>query len=293
MITPRRADDRGHAEHGWLLSHHTFSFADYRDDRFMGFRSLRVINEDVVQPGLGFGTHPHRDMEILTWVLEGELAHRDSMGTGATIRPGEIQRMTAGTGVAHSEMNPSPDRPVHLLQIWIVPERRGLAPGYEQRHFPEDARRGRLATLAARDGRDGAVTIHQDATLSTALLAPGESVAHELRPGRGAWLQVARGSVTVHAEPASGSEPLSTARPSSGTETVMLHAGDGAAIESVARLRITAVAPSAVAPSAGAPSAGAPSAGAPPSGATKVEPAGVGKTSRPSDFAEILLFDLS
>ncbi|HTE04876.1 MAG TPA: pirin family protein [Planctomycetota bacterium] len=237
MITLRRAADRGHADHGWLLSHHTFSFADYHDPRFMGFRALRVINDDVVQPSQGFGTHPHRDMEILTWVLEGELAHQDSMGTGSVIRPGEIQRMSAGTGVLHSEMNPSRDKAVHLLQIWLLPERRGIAPGYEQRDFPAALRRGRLCTLAARAaaaepvalasatsaGAPSPVTIHQDAALLTALLAPGEAVSHELRPGRGAWLHVARGAVSL-----SGRDGKS----------LVLHAGDGAAVESEPQLRI-------------------------------------------------------
>jgi len=247
VITLRRADDRGYADHGWLLSHHTFSFADYHDPRHMGFRSLRVINEDVVQPALGFGTHPHRDMEILTWVLDGELAHKDSMGTGAIIRPGEIQRMTAGTGVLHSEMNPSAERPVHLLQIWIVPERRGLPPSYEQRHFPLAARRGRLCTLAARDGRDGAVTIHQDASLATALLGPGESVTHALAPGRAAWLQVARGQVSLRCEPGRpGALGALGALGSPGSpgpaSAVTLFAGDGAAVEAEAHLHIAAAA---------------------------------------------------
>ena len=220
MITVRPAAERGHAQHGWLDSRFTFSFADYHDPRHMGFRALRVINEDHVEPGTGFGTHPHQDMEILTYVLEGELQHRDSMGNGSVIRPFDIQRMTAGTGVTHSEQNPSRIDPVHLLQIWILPERRGLAPGYEQRAFtPADAQ-GRLHLLAARDGRDGAVTIHQDVTLWTTLLAPGERVTHALAPGRHAWVQVARGALAVNG--------------------VALAAGDGAALSGEAHVELAA-----------------------------------------------------
>jgi redox-sensitive bicupin YhaK (pirin superfamily) len=200
MLTLRRAEDRGHADHGWLDTWHTFSFADYRDERFMGFSDLRVVNEDRVRPGQGFGTHAHRDMEILSYVLEGELAHRDSMGNGSVIRPGEVQRMSAGTGVTHSEMNASRDRPVHFLQIWILPAERGLPPGYEQRAFPEAERRGRLRVLASADGRDGSVTIRQDAAMLGAILAPGERVRHALAPGRVAWVQVARGEVAVNGE---------------------------------------------------------------------------------------------
>jgi quercetin 2,3-dioxygenase len=196
MITIRKSRDRGHAQHGWLDSHHTFSFADYHDPEHMGFRSLRVINEDRVQPGKGFGTHPHRDMEILTYVLEGALEHKDSMGTGSVIRPGDVQRMTAGTGVTHSEYNHSKSDPVHLLQIWILPAEPGLPPGYEQKHFPQSEKRGRLRLIASRDGREGSVVIHQDADLYAAVLGPGESVRHALRPGRHAWIQVARGEIT-------------------------------------------------------------------------------------------------
>jgi redox-sensitive bicupin YhaK (pirin superfamily) len=210
MITIRRADERGHAEHGWLDSHHTFSFADYYDPAHMGFRSLRVINEDWVQAGKGFPTHPHSDMEIVTYVLDGALEHKDSMGTGSVIRPGEVQRMTAGTGVTHSEHNASRTEPVHLLQIWILPERRRLQPGYEQKAFPESERRGRLRLIASRDGAEGSVTINQDARLYGTLLGDGERVTHALAPGRHAWLQVARGGVRVN-----------------GTS---LAAGDGAAI---------------------------------------------------------------
>ena len=210
MITIRLGAERGHFDHGWLDTYHTFSFASYHDPRHMGFRALRVINEDRVQPAEGFGTHAHRDMEILTWVLEGALEHKDSMGNGSIIRPGDIQRMSAGTGVTHSEFNPSSEEPVHLLQIWLLPRQRGLAPGYEEKRFPPEARRGVLRLIAARDGREGAVTIHQDADLWTALLEPGESVRHVLEPGRHAWLHVARGTVTANG--------------------VSLRAGDGAAV---------------------------------------------------------------
>ena len=198
MITVRPAAERGHFDHSWLDTYHTFSFASYHDPKHMGFRSLRVINDDRVKPAEGFGTHAHRDMEILTWVLEGALQHKDSMGNGSIIRPGDIQRMSAGTGVTHSEFNPSRDEPVHLLQIWLLPRQRGLTPGYEEKQFPEATRRGRLRLIAAGDGRDGAVTIHQDADLWTALLEPGESVRHALRPGRHAWLHVARGTVVAN-----------------------------------------------------------------------------------------------
>src|SRR5215471_17044859 len=173
MRTLRRSTERGHAQHGWLDSWHTFSFADYYDPKHMGFRALRVINEDRVAPGTGFGTHGHRDMEILTYVLEGALAHRDSMGNGSTIRPGDVQRMSAGTGVRHSEMNPSQVDPVHLLQIWIEPERTGIAPGYEEKNFPEAERRGRLRLIASRDGREGSVSLHQDASVYAGLLEAG------------------------------------------------------------------------------------------------------------------------
>jgi len=211
MITVRKAEDRGHFNHGWLDTYHTFSFADYYDPNFMGFRDLRVINEDRVQPGRGFGTHGHRDMEIITYILEGELAHRDSMGTGSVIRPGEVQRMSAGTGVMHSEMNPSPEKPVHLLQIWILPEREGIKPGYEQKTFPETERQGRLRLVASPDAREGSLEIHQDVDLFASTLRDGKAVAHEFRPNRYGWLQVARGSVDVNGK--------------------KLNAGDGAAIE--------------------------------------------------------------
>jgi quercetin 2,3-dioxygenase len=193
----RRAADRGHADHGWLNSFHTFSFADYHDPRHMGFRALRVINDDTVAPGRGFGSHPHRDMEIISYVLEGELGHRDSMGNGSVILPGEVQRMSAGTGVVHSEQNPSQTKPVHFLQIWIVPDRRGHEPGYEQRAFPPAERAGKLRLVASPDGADGSVTIHQDARLYTTTLAEGDRVEHLVAPGRHAWIHVARGAATV------------------------------------------------------------------------------------------------
>jgi redox-sensitive bicupin YhaK (pirin superfamily) len=200
MITIRRSEERGHFEKGWLDTRHTFSFAEYLDDRFMGFSDLRVINEDRVQPGKGFGSHGHRDMEILSYVLEGELGHQDSMGNGSTIRPGELQRMSAGSGVVHSEKNASAEHPVHFLQIWIMPREGGIRPGYEQRAFPESERRGRLRMVASPDGRDGSLTVHQDAAVFAGLLAPGQHVRHEIRAGRTAWVQVARGEVTVNGE---------------------------------------------------------------------------------------------
>jgi redox-sensitive bicupin YhaK (pirin superfamily) len=200
MLTIRRSEDRGHFDHGWLDTRHTFSFADYRDQRFMGFSDLRVVNEDRVKPGQGFGTHGHRDMEILSYVLEGELGHRDSMGNGSTIRPGEVQRMSAGTGVTHSEQNPSRDHPVHFLQIWLLPATPGLRPGYEQRAFPTENRRGHLRVLASADGRDGSVTIHQDAAMLGAILGKGDRVRHEIPAGRVAWVQVARGEVSVNGQ---------------------------------------------------------------------------------------------
>ena len=197
MVKLRRAHERGHAQHGWLESFHTFSFADYHDPRFMGFRALRVINEDRVQPAQGFGTHSHRDMEIVSYVLEGELEHKDSLGTGSVIRRGDVQRMSAGTGVQHSEYNHSRAELVHFLQIWIIPEKEGLPPSYEQRTFSEAERSDRLRLVVSRDGREGSVKVHQDVDLYASLLSPGKSVRHELRPERHAWLQVASGEVTV------------------------------------------------------------------------------------------------
>jgi quercetin 2,3-dioxygenase len=217
MIRIRKSEERGHFDHGWLDTYHTFSFADYHDPDFMGFRSLRVINEDRVQPGRGFGTHGHRDMEIISYVLEGELGHGDSMGTGSVIRPSEVQRMSAGTGVMHSEKNAS-DETVHFLQIWILPERHGIAPGYEQKAFPASERDGRLRLVASRDGRDGSLTIHQDADLYTTTLRDSASVTFDFRPDRYGWLQVARGSVSLNGQ--------------------TLTAGNGAAIEKEPRVTI-------------------------------------------------------
>lgn len=200
MITVRPSAARGRAEHGWLSSRHTFSFADYYDPAHMGFRALRVLNDDVVQGGRGFGTHGHRDMEIVSYVLEGKLGHRDSMGTGSEIVPGDVQRMTAGTGVLHSEMNPSPDEPVHFLQIWIVPERTGLTPGYEQKTFSDAEKQGKLRLVASRDGREGSVTVHQDVSLHAGLFAPGERATLGLAPGRHAWVHVAKGAARVNGQ---------------------------------------------------------------------------------------------
>jgi redox-sensitive bicupin YhaK (pirin superfamily) len=224
MIRVRKGSERGHSARGWLDSWHTFSFGDYFDPRHRGFRDLRVINEDRVQPGQGFATHPHRDMEIVTCVLEGALQHRDSLGNGSVIRPGEVQRMTAGTGINHSELNASTTEVVHLLQIWILPEREGLAPSYAQKQFAQSQRRGRLCLVASRAGRDGSVDLHQDVDLYSALLDREEAVAFELRPDRHAWIQVARGEIDV------GDLPLS--------------AGDGAAVSGERRLELVARAPS-------------------------------------------------
>jgi redox-sensitive bicupin YhaK (pirin superfamily) len=196
MITVRKAADRGHFDFGWLDTSHTFSFGDYVDPAHMGFRSLRVINDDLIAPGQGFGTHGHRDMEILSWIAEGELQHKDSLGNGAVIRPGDLQRMSAGTGVQHSEFNPSPGERTRLLQIWILPRKNGLAPGYEQRQFPVAERTNRLQ-LVAGDGRLGSVTVQQDVELWNAVLEPGCGVAHEFRPGRHGWLQVVGGELDL------------------------------------------------------------------------------------------------
>ncbi|WP_119458253.1 pirin family protein [Rhodospirillaceae bacterium SYSU D60014] len=220
MIAVRKADERGVANFGWLNSRHSFSFGHYHDPAHMGFRSLRVINEDRVVPGAGFDTHGHRDMEIISYVLDGALAHKDSLGTGSTIRPGEVQRMSAGTGIRHSEFNASKTEPVHFLQIWILPERDSLDPGYEQREFPLAEKKGRLRLVASRDGRDGSVTMHQDADLYASVLAAGETVTHRLAPGRHGWLQVARGTVTLNGE--------------------SLAQGDGAAISDLRDLAIAA-----------------------------------------------------
>jgi len=219
MIDVRRAKERGHADHGWLDTWHTFSFSGYYDPRFMGFRVLRVINEDTVAPGQGFPPHGHRDMEIISYVLQGGLAHKDSLGTGSVIRPGEVQRMSAGTGVRHSEFNASDKDPVHFLQIWIEPARAGIAPGYEQKAFADADKRGRLRLVASPDGADGSLTIHQDARLYATVLAPGQAVAHPLARGRHAWVQVTRGTLSVNGEP--------------------LAQGDGAAISAEAIVSLT------------------------------------------------------
>ena len=220
MLNHRKAEERGRANLGWLDSRHTFSFAEHYDPERIGFRALRVINDDRVQPARGFGSHSHRDMEIITYVLSGELAHRDSLGNGSVIRPGDVQRMSAGTGVVHSEMNPSRTEPVHFLQIWIVPDREGHRPGYEQKAFSESDRRGKLRLVASRDGRDGSVTFQQDASVYAGLLEPGERVAHEQRPGRHSWVHVARGSVDLNGQ--------------------TLREGDGAAVSDEQRLDLTA-----------------------------------------------------
>ena len=222
----RRAVDRGYADHGWLRSFHTFSFADYYAPAHMGFRALRVINEDRVEGGKGFGTHPHRDMEIISYVLSGSLQHKDSMGTGSVIRPGDVQRMSAGTGVTHSEFNASSTDNVHFLQIWILPDARGYAPSYEQKHFMEAERSDQLRLVVSSDGRNGSLTIHQDASLYAGLLGAGQSVSQELSPGRYAWLHVARGTVTVAGE--------------------TFQAGDAAAFDQAGQITLTGTEPSEV-----------------------------------------------
>lgn len=220
MITVRPSSERGHGQHGWLDTRHTFSFNDYYDPAHMNFRTLRVINEDWVAPGQGFGMHGHRDMEILTYVLEGALAHKDSLGNGAPLHPGEVQVMTAGTGIRHSEFNHSASDPVHLYQIWIMPDRAGHTPRYDQRPFPEEGRRGKLQTVASPDGRDGSLVIHQDATVYISVLEPGQPVVHQQAPGRHAWIQVLRGSIAINGQP--------------------LATGDGAAVSDESTLTIAA-----------------------------------------------------
>lgn len=210
MITVRRGEERGGGNYGWLDTKHTFSFSDYWDPRWMGFRSLRVINEDYVAPAAGFPTHPHSDMEIITYVLEGKLEHKDSLGTGSVILPGDGQRMTAGRGIRHSEYNPSKTEQVHLYQIWILPEKKGLEPTYEQKSFPAEEKQGKLRLIASPDAKDGSVKINQDARLYVTLLKPGEQVSHDFGKNRHGWLQVAKGSIEVNAK--------------------FLTAGDGAAI---------------------------------------------------------------
>ena len=200
MLTIRRSNDRGGGHYGWLDTKHTFSFSDYWDEKWMGFRSLRVINEDWVAPASGFPTHPHRDMEIITYVLSGQLEHKDSLGTGSVILPGDGQRMTAGRGIRHSEYNPSATDKVHLLQIWIMPDKQGHEPGYEQKSFPEADKRGKLRLIASRDGADGSVKINQDAKLFVTLLSSGEEVKHALAAKRHAWLQVAKGEIELNGE---------------------------------------------------------------------------------------------
>ena len=210
MIAVRKAQDRGHANHGWLDSFHTFSFADYYDPREMGFGPLRVINEDRVAPGMGFGKHPHRDMEIISYVLDGALEHKDSMGTGSVIRPGDVQRMSAGTGVTHSEFNSSRAEPVHFLQIWIEPEVAGIEPSYEQKRFGADQKRGRLRLIASRDGAEGSVTIHQDARVYAGLFDGAERAEQPLAPGRKGYVHVARGEVSVNGHALRGGDALKT-----------------------------------------------------------------------------------
>lgn len=210
MITVRRSHERGHANHGWLDTHHTFSFADYHDPEHMGFRSLRVINEDRISPGQGFGTHGHRDMEILSYVIEGGLEHKDSMGNGSIIRPGEVQYMSAGSGVTHSEFNPFPDKPGHFLQIWILPREKGAPPRYAQKAFPAEARRNRLVLAASSDGAEGSIAIRQDARLSLSLLDGDKRLEVPIADGRHAWIQMVKGKLNVN-----------------GTE---LSQGDGAAV---------------------------------------------------------------
>jgi redox-sensitive bicupin YhaK (pirin superfamily) len=200
VIVIRRAQDRGHANYGWLDTYHTFSFSSYHDPQHMGFRSLRVMNEDLVAPAQGFGTHPHRDMEIVTYVLEGALEHRDSMGNGEVLRPGEFQRMSAGTGITHSEFNPSESKPVHLYQIWLLPERRGIEPSYEQKQFAADERHNRLQLVASPAASNGSLLIHQDARIYLSSLDNDKAVAHELESDRHAWLQVMRGRVSLNGQ---------------------------------------------------------------------------------------------
>ena len=219
MIALRPSAERGHANHGWLDTYHTFSFADYYDPAHRGFSVLRVINEDWVQPGQGFGTHGHRDMEIITYILEGALEHKDSLGNGSVIRPGDVQRMSAGTGVRHSEFNASPSERVHLLQIWIEPNRQGIQPGYEQKYFADAEKTGHLRLVASPDGRDGSVTIHQDALLYATLLNRNATIRHALPPGRQAYVHVARGTVMVNGQ--------------------QLQTGDGAKITDEAEITLT------------------------------------------------------
>jgi redox-sensitive bicupin YhaK (pirin superfamily) len=220
MIKIRKSDARGHADHGWLDTHYTFSFSDYYDPRFMGFRDLRVINEDYIAPNQGFPTHGHRDMEIITYVISGDLSHKDSLGNGTTIRPNEVQRMSAGTGVRHSEFS-SPSEKTHLLQIWILPEKENLEPGYEQTYFPPEEKKGKLKLVASRAGTDGSVTIHQDVSLYSSILSANEEVSYSPKENRHAWIQVVKGSLEINGE--------------------FLDNGDGAAISEETTLKIKAL----------------------------------------------------
>jgi hypothetical protein len=226
MIEIRRGSERGHARHGWLESYHSFSFADYHDPAHMGYGALRVINEDRVQPGTGFGTHGHRDMEIISYVLEGALAHQDSMGNGSTIVPGDVQRMSAGRGVTHSEFNHEKNATTHFLQIWIEPSARGIAPGYEQKHFDAAAKRGRLRLVASPDGADGSVTIHQDARVYAGLFDGAERASHALAPGRKAYLHLARGKLTVNGAPLEAGDAAKL----DGVAEIVLQQGAGAEV---------------------------------------------------------------
>ncbi len=226
MLAIRPANERGLANLGWLNSRHTFSFGHYYDPEFMGFGPLRVINEDKVKPGQGFGTHGHSDMEIISYVLDGALEHKDSLGTGSIIRPGDVQRMTAGTGVRHSEYNASTTDPVHFLQIWILPERDGLEPSYEQKAFSEAEKAGNLRLVGSRDGRDGSVTIHQDVDLYASLLDEGDEVRYELAEGRNGWVQVARGSIRLNGNPLSAGDGVAV----KGGETLVIDGADAAEI---------------------------------------------------------------
>jgi redox-sensitive bicupin YhaK (pirin superfamily) len=226
MITLRKSNDRGHARHGWLESYHTFSFANYHDPKYTGFRDLLVINEDRVQPGQGFGTHGHKDMEIISYVLEGELAHKDSMGTGSVIRPGDVQRMSAGTGVRHSEFNHSKDKLVHFLQIWITPKEEGIKPSYEEKKFSSEEKKNNLRLIVSPEGESGSLGINQDARVYATLLDEGKEVSHDLRPGRHGWVQVVRGSVDLNGE--------------------RMEEGDGASISDERALKLTARTPAEV-----------------------------------------------
>ncbi|MCA6216235.1 pirin family protein [Ideonella sp. B7] len=226
MLTLRKSAERGLADHGWLRSFHTFSFADYYDPAHMGFGNLRVINEDRVAPGTGFGTHGHRDMEIVSYVLDGELAHQDSMGNGAAIRPGEVQRMTAGTGVRHSEFNHAEGQSTHFLQIWLLPDQLGREPGYEQKAFPAEDKRGRLRLVASPDGREGSVTLHADASLRAGLFDGAETAELTLDPARKTWVHLARGSLSVNGQPLQAGDALGL----SGEPRLVLSGGQGAEV---------------------------------------------------------------